>query len=287
MFSLMLLFAFSPVLQAPAAPAPRAGDPTATALAAAVRALDAQPALYFAGDVAQQEREDDRAGGGAVQVIVSGTGGDEPHPFHGSIEVLRTEKKELLIASVRALPEVVVFDDGTHQLLRTTIEDEPVGARRLATDLVSLLDLQHLAKEIEGATQVTAGTPAEDGSRSIECELSTRSVRTQGTSVVAMMQPKVLAVRAHFDLDARGAIVGLELRVVRSDPTARMRRGALGDIAAGGATRTVRVREPQESDDAEEGATSVYRLRLRTEMPSMRAREALLALRKLADPKRD
>jgi hypothetical protein len=282
-----LVLAFSFVAQAPAAaPAHEVAAPTGATLATAVRALDAQPVLYLVGDVAEHARESEGESRGGAQVIVRG-GGDDTPAFRGAIEVLRTDRKELLIASMRALPEVVVFDDGAHQLVRTTIDDEPVSARRLANDLASLLDLGRLASQLEKTTQLAAGTPAFDGSRGVDCELPARTVRAQGQGMLALMEPKVLAVRAHFDLDGHGAILGLELSVVRSDPMAHMRRNALQNASNGSSTTTVTSFAPHEGDDAEEGTTSVYRLRPRAETPSVHAREALLAMRKLVEVKRD
>jgi hypothetical protein len=71
--------------------------------------------------------------------------------------VLVTEKKELLVASQRLLPEVVIYDDGSRQIVRTTTEEEPVGTSRLSSDLVALLDFTKLAAQIEKATRIHSG----------------------------------------------------------------------------------------------------------------------------------
>jgi hypothetical protein len=258
--------------------APAAEPPSTAELAAAVRALDDGlddgQARAWTGSVREQRPEDESGPVGGVMVLGAGTG--DP-PFEGAIEVLLSEREELLIASARSLPEVVVYDDGERLLVRTTVEDEPVGAGQLANDLVSLLDLASLAAQVEKAARVEAGPAAADGSRSAEVELSPRSVRAQNRGMLGLLAPKILRVRARFELDARGAIRGLRFAVTRTDPMAGVRRRALDGALAGGGNLAF---EGGDLGD-EEGATSVYELRASEAEPSARAREALGAMRRI------
>lgn len=285
MIELLLAAALTSLpLQTPPAPAsaPTSATPAvelATVAASALRALDAAKGAYFVGDVSERKAADALEAGGA-QVMFGGPGADAGEPFQGPIEVLLTDKAELLVASMRPIPEVVVFDDGAHQLVRRTIADDPVSTEHLVSDLASMLDLDRLATHVEKATKIDATEPASDGSRSIRCELSPRAVRSAAKGMMAMMAPKVLAVRARVDLDGKGAIVGMELSVTRSDPFAGMHRNALEQ--AGGGGTVVRVGGPDELDTGEEGPTSVYKLRTRDEVPTAHARESLMAMRKLA-----
>ncbi|MBK7876131.1 MAG: hypothetical protein IPJ77_10315 [Planctomycetes bacterium] len=272
----------------PAAAQTPAVDPKLVAtLAAAMRALDGGKGTRWIGAVEEtQPAEEEDEGPGNMRIMIGGPGDDAGEPFHGPIEVLRTETKELLLASLGALPEVVIYDDGAQRLVRTTIAGEPVATKRLADDLGSLLDFGRLASNVEKCTKLTAWDPAADGARAFECELPPRSVRSEGGGMRDMMAPKVLAVRARFDLDGQGALVALRFDVTRSDPTAGFRRKALEGVAqgGGGGERVVQFNGGMPKND-EPGPTAVYELRASNELPSARAREALLALRKLAETK--
>lgn len=251
---------------------------TAASFAANVRALDASAATWI-GAVSEKKGEggDALAFGGMVMEV----GGGGAAPYAGNIEVVRTEKKELLIASLHELPEIAVYDDGTRRLVRTTVDERPVSADRLANDLVQLLDFTALASQIENTAKFDAGVPASDGSRLVTCELSPRALNG-ATGAAAMFAPRVLTVNARFDVDGAGKIFGLEFSVARTDPLAGMRQRALAGGASGGAITL----DESELDEAHvAGPTSTYQLRPKSDAPSAHAREALASLRKLCTPK--
>lgn len=268
----------APCPQAPAA-APEPSALTAATFAASVRALDGKTGVWI-GAVSEKAGENDDAlefGGMVVQV----GGGGAPAPYAGNFEVVRTEQKELLIASLHALPEIAVYDDGARRLVRTTVAETPVNANRLANDLVQLLDFAALASQIEKATKFDMGAAASDGSRLVTCELSPRMLRNTG-GAAALLEPRVLAVNARFDVDASGKLLALEFAVTRTDPLAGMRQRALAGGANGGA---ITLDESQLDETHVAGPTSTYQLRPKSDAPSAHAREALASLRKLCAPK--
>lgn len=261
--------------QSPAA-APAVTPLTAATFAASVRALDGQAGLWI-GAVSEKAGENGDAlqfGGMVVQV----GGGGGAAQYAGNIEVVRTEKKELLIASLHELPEIAVYDDGTRRLVRTTVDEQPVSANQLANDLVRLLDFAALASQVEKAAKFDAGTPATDGSRLVTCELSPRALHSTG----GPLEARVLAVIARFDVDAAGKLLALEFSVTRTDPLAGMRQRALAGGANGGA---ITLGESDLDEAHVAGPTATYQLRPKPDAPSAHAREALASLRKLCPPK--
>lgn len=292
MLTFLLALALLPKPQTPEAKSPPVAEQAsavdaklAASLAASVRALDAGRGLYLVGAVREAkpaEAEDDDRGG--MQIMIGGVGEEVGEPYHGGLEVLLTEKKELLLASMGSLPEVVVYSDGVHRLVRTTIAEKNVSTRRMTDDLGSLLGFAELATKIEACTRLSASAPAADGARSFECELSPRAIRADDEA--GPMAPKVLAVTARIELDAKGAVASMEFSVTRSDPIAGLRRGARrgGPPAGANGERIVQFGGPMSGSD-EPGPTAVYLLRPSGDVPSAHARESLFALRKLAEKK--
>lgn len=271
--------------QDPASTQPAADPQVAAKVAAAVRSLSGGSGVYLIGAVSETKPEaaEEEDSGVGMRIMI-GAGMEEAAPYLGGFEALLTEKKELLLASIGGLPEVVIYDDGTQRLVRTTISDEPVSAKRLAQDLGSLLDLVHLAGQIERSTKITEHAARADGSRAFDCELSPRAVRVPDGGLRDLMAPKVLSVRARIDLDPKGVVAAMELSVQRTDPMADIRRNALTHVGGGSSERIVQMSGGLPKNDAP-GGTSLYRLRASDEIPSAHAREALFALRKLAGNK--
>lgn len=275
----LVLAAPTPCTQAPAT-APAATPLVAASFAASVRALDGKAGVWLGAVSEKAGAQDDALELGGMVVHVGGGGGDAA-PYAGNIEVVRTQEKELLVASLHDLPEIVVYDDGTRRLVRTTVDEKPVDANRLASDLVQLLDFAALANQIEKAAKFDAGTPAADGSRLVTCELAPRMLHG-ASGAASMLAPRVLALTARFDLDASGKIAGLEFAVTRTDPLAGMRQRALAN-GPGGGPITLDGSQLEEAHVA--GPTATYQLRPKADAPSAHARESLAALRKLCAPK--
>lgn len=209
--------------QQPGAAAPG----TTEVLAALQRTLGAESAS-FQGRVVRKASESDDAGGGILVV----SGAPTAAPFHGRFDVLRREGA-MLIASKSALPGVVIFDDGTARITRTTVGTEALDAGTLARELPDLLHAERLLRECQAAEwQIEA---AADGGRRATARLRKTLIQTgvQG-GPMDFLSKKVERVVATATIDGGGQLVALEFVVVRFDPNAAMRRRMIENGGGGG-----------------------------------------------------
>ena len=212
---------------------------------------------------------DEPAADGAGTMVVTVGGASQPE-FQGELEVLRDKRGELLVASTRVVPGIVVHDlDGT-QLIQTLHADEAVGAEVTASDLSALCDLGRLARAL--ARQEIRVDSSKDGT-TYRTKLPKGYLRSAG-GPVQMLQPKVLSIDVTIRVDGKQQLSGLVFSVMRTDPTAAMRERAMG---GGGAIELDAGSELPEH----EGATRVYDLKVAA-AASERARAALADMRRAA-----
>lgn len=234
-------------------PAAKPGD----AITAALRSHLGGATVAWRGRVTRKSAGADEAAAGIM--VVSGAASAEP--FHGAVDVVCRGDRTLVV-SKSDLPSVVVFDDGSTRVTRTTVGADPIDAGTLARDLPDLLRAERLLRECETAEWQVE--PAADGGRRATARLRKTLIQAVGGGgPTDFLSKKVDRVLAAVTLDRDGKVTALDLTVVRFDPNAVMRRRVIENGGAGGMqTVTPADLEIDDSDRSEaDYEQDVYELR--------------------------
>ena len=193
----------------------------------AIEKMQAAEQVVFTG-TAKVPSDTDDGGAGGVKIIIAGAAQKKPI-FSDQFELsFSPEDETLLICSEKALPGVVIYQQGDKVIKRTTFGDEAFSVSDLAGDLPQLFDFESLKKFVAKAEQ--SDTEEVDGVATYSYSLSKRLIRdADGVGPAAIMNPKVKAIDATFSVDSKGELAGVSLTVTRENPMAKlmMSRGGI------------------------------------------------------------
>jgi len=249
--------------------------PDSAVLEKALATLLDSKGFRLTGDAADV-RPEDESGGGA-QVMVIGAGGSGATPFTGGVEIVRTPKGELLIASKSKLPGFATLETGERSVTSTTFESEAIDPSVVVGDLTAVLSRDELVKAAQTSTSLTSKSDETAGTTRWTFPLPKRLARSSGgDGPLAFTKPRVKALKATVTTGKDGAVTTLKISVTRTDPMARVKKRAMEQTGGGG---TAAIGAEDMGGD-EDGATAVYTLRPAAGEMSQRGKDSLALLQK-------
>lgn len=225
---------------------------------------------------ASSVRAEEESGGGAHVMVIGAGGGSAGTAFSGAVEIARTPKGELLIASKSKLPGFAALETGERSVTTTTFESDPVDPSVVVGDLAAVLSQDELVKAAQTSTSLASKTDETAGTTRWTFALPKRLAKSSGgDGPLAFTKPRVKALKAAVTTGKDGAVTILKISVTRTDPMARVKKRAME--SGGGGTATIGA---DDMGGDEDGATAVYTLRPAAGEMSQRAKDALAHLQK-------
>lgn len=215
-------------------------------------------------------------------MMVIGGPASKGAPFAGGIEVVRTARGEVLIASKKAFPGVAILRTGSQTIANTTAPiNSPIDVEMLHADVASMLNAKTFSKWAAKNAQWKLRENAETNARTYRAKLMAPEPEMpdmdgfddEAGGMPPMsdpMSPRILFSVVDITLNKAGAITEIALHVTRNDPMA-----TIAEVAE----------ESGEVDfealmDAEpvEGPVHHIKLKVSADEPSIRGKELLKRL---------
>ena len=243
--------------------------------------------------VVQAEVKTERGEGGGMfagaQVIIQTSSGGGGTPFEGKCEAWRGADGATVIVSKKGLPGFGLYMDLDRTIERTTTEDKSYSLTQLQNELAPILDQANftryaMAAKFEHTLDPTTGDHVFTGAlaRKLVRAPAKQGIEARGLALAGFGGKKVLRCEAKLVVGKEGRFKQIVVKVVHSDPMAKMTRQIL---IRGGAFQPVQPEKKKDDGKEKEGDKSVYTLTLDGKGPSERARAFKRSVTRLIEEK--